>query len=397
MRQVIRNGQTLIRVFSTVVFAALWGCAADEGSSNTAGLSTTELDSPAAAVECKSRSGRSHQPKPLPRRGHKHGRNDNSGSNGSGQGGAASAAGGAPSTGTSTGTSAIPAGTGGYSSGSSSTTSAGGIWGKGGAPGYSGAAGAYFQEHCGDGARDIYESCDDGNLTDGDGCSSTCFAEPGWNCSNGACVPVACGNASTECRADGTCESCDDGNTISGDGCSADCNLEVGWDCWSGTCTQAICGNLTYECALTSSGDYRCEECEDGNASNGDGCSSSCMIEPNWACDGETCHPFACGDGRVDCTRDAQGSWSCESCDDGNQLSGDGCSATCSDEYTGFGGAPGFGGGSNYGTVTPGGSSNYGSTPTLGGSSSFGGTTFIGATATAGRPVKIGAGGTSGA
>jgi cysteine-rich repeat protein len=31
---------------------------------------------------------------------------------------------------------------------------------------------------CGDGARDVNEQCDDGNVLDGDGCSSTCRTEP---------------------------------------------------------------------------------------------------------------------------------------------------------------------------------------------------------------------------
>jgi cysteine-rich repeat protein len=36
---------------------------------------------------------------------------------------------------------------------------------------------------CGDGYTDTFESCDDGNTTDGDGCSSTCTAESGFTCS----------------------------------------------------------------------------------------------------------------------------------------------------------------------------------------------------------------------
>ena len=51
------------------------------------------------------------------------------------------------------------------------------------------------------------------------------------------------------------------------------------------------------------------EQCDDGNATSGDGCSAACIIE-------------YCGDGIL---HPLIG----ETCDDGNNLSGDGCSATC--------------------------------------------------------------------
>ena len=52
------------------------------------------------------------------------------------------------------------------------------------------------------------------------------------------------------------------------------------------------------------------EECDDGNTISGDGCSSVCKTEVG-----------KCGDGIVDVAT--------ESCDDGNRTSGDGCSANC--------------------------------------------------------------------
>jgi cysteine-rich repeat protein len=58
------------------------------------------------------------------------------------------------------------------------------------------------------------------------------------------------------------------------------------------------------------------EECDDGNNLDGDGCSASCVKE-------------FCGDGRVN----ARG----EDCDDGNNLDGDGCSSTCVREFCGDG------------------------------------------------------------
>lgn len=40
---------------------------------------------------------------------------------------------------------------------------------------------------CGDNIRDAGEACDDGNLVDGDGCSSKCAVEPGNQCAANAC------------------------------------------------------------------------------------------------------------------------------------------------------------------------------------------------------------------
>jgi cysteine-rich repeat protein len=45
---------------------------------------------------------------------------------------------------------------------------------------------------CGNGTRDAGESCDDGNLEDGDGCAADCVLEHGWGCPPGeACRRVA--------------------------------------------------------------------------------------------------------------------------------------------------------------------------------------------------------------
>lgn len=63
-----------------------------------------------------------------------------------------------------------------------------------------------------------------------------------------------CGNGTIE---DG--EQCDDGDALSGDGCSSDCELE-----------EDECGD-----GSLSAG----EQCDDGNNSNGDGCSSVCTDE----------------------------------------------------------------------------------------------------------------------
>lgn len=70
---------------------------------------------------------------------------------------------------------------------------------------------------CGNGKLEDGEKCDDGNVADGDGCSSKCLSEK---------VPpptAKCGNGELD---DG--EKCDDGNVVDGDGCSGKCLLEGG-------------------------------------------------------------------------------------------------------------------------------------------------------------------------
>ncbi|MBN2193407.1 MAG: DUF4215 domain-containing protein [Polyangiaceae bacterium] len=62
------------------------------------------------------------------------------------------------------------------------------------------------------------------------------------------------------------------------------------------------------------------EMCDDGNPVSGDGCSSRCLVERGWAClfPGIPCNQ--CGD----CVLEEG-----EGCDDGNSEDGDGCSESC--------------------------------------------------------------------
>jgi cysteine-rich repeat protein len=99
---------------------------------------------------------------------------------------------------------------------------------------------------CGNGTAEGAEACDDGNTTNGDGCSSTCTVE------EHVCV---CGDGVKDVT-----EACDDGNTANGDGCSSTCTIEL-----------PVCGNGVIETG---------ETCDDGNTNNGDGCSSVCVCEP---------------------------------------------------------------------------------------------------------------------
>jgi cysteine-rich repeat protein len=56
--------------------------------------------------------------------------------------------------------------------------------------------------------------------------------------------------------------------------------------------------------------DPAAEECDDGNTADGDGCSSTCLLE-------------SCGDGVIQIF---------EQCDDGNNVNGDGCDSNCHNE-----------------------------------------------------------------
>ncbi len=151
---------------------------------------------------------------------------------------------------------------------------------------------------CGDGILSPGEDCDDGNTADGDSCTS-------------ACTDPLCGDGYVSVG-----ETCDDGNTSNDDSCTVFCEIPVcgdglvssGEDCDDGNtddgdsctsvCTNPICGD-----GYVSAG----EECDDGNTANGDGCTA-------------LCEAAVCGDGIV-----SPG----EACDDGNTVDGDSCSSTC--------------------------------------------------------------------
>jgi fibro-slime domain-containing protein len=225
---------------------------------------------------------------------------------------------------------------------------------------------------CGDGKLEGSEVCDDGNTVDGDGCSSDCLvSDPNYDCSalDMMCVNlVVCGDGKVtgdeqcddaknphgcldDCSGvepgylcsqpgkpcvkvkvavcgDGALdpgEQCDDGdNTVAGDGCSSSCTVDPGWVCPTAgvKCLQEVCGNGV----RTPD-----EECDDGNAIDGDGCSTSpasvavaatkCKVESGWVCPnaGKACIP-KCGDGVKK---------GYETCEDGNSKSGDGCSSAC--------------------------------------------------------------------
>jgi MYXO-CTERM domain-containing protein len=80
---------------------------------------------------------------------------------------------------------------------------------------------------CGNGNRHVNEDCDDGDLMDGDGCSSQCAIEDGWSCTGNPSVCTdTCGNGVRDAG-----EQCDDGNLMDGDGCAPSCREEPFWVC----------------------------------------------------------------------------------------------------------------------------------------------------------------------
>jgi cysteine-rich repeat protein len=172
------------------------------------------------------------------------------------------------------------------------------------------------------------EECDDGNTQDGDGCTQECKIEPGWKCTstNSSDTVMPCVKACGDGKVDKPSEECDDGNALDGDGCGRDCIITIGWACAEDIHGISRCRELP-ECANWKREWEKGEECDDGNFINGDGCSQFCTIEAGYACTNfsykeDVCCATLdlCGNGKKDL---------CEKCDDGNRKSNDGCSSEC--------------------------------------------------------------------
>jgi cysteine-rich repeat protein len=188
-----------------------------------------------------------------------------------------------------------------------------------------------YELFCGNGRVDDHEDCDDGNREAQDGCDERCRGRYDWHCDTPGepCVKDVCGNGRSGFGL------CDDGNTESGDGCSETCDVELNWTCPpEGACEEAHCGNGSLDQYSEDDEDgfagawnvggqlIRREDCDDGNQISGDGCTSRCATEEGWDCglfDG-SCHRPDCGDGYL---------FPPEQCDDGNDQPGDGCDDSC--------------------------------------------------------------------
>ncbi|MEK7615148.1 MAG: DUF4215 domain-containing protein, partial [Patescibacteria group bacterium] len=129
-------------------------------------------------------------------------------------------------------------------------------------------------------------------------CSAACL-NTGSTVKKGQSI---CGNTTVEKG-----EACDGGNATNGDGCSSSCR-------WEGS-SQSYTPKSTCGDGVKGTG----EACDDSNTTSGDGCSSKCLNE------GSTAVKAVCGDNVVDYSVQKGG----EDCDDGNKLNGDGCSNNC--------------------------------------------------------------------
>lgn len=109
---------------------------------------------------------------------------------------------------------------------------------------------------CGNGLRSGIEDCDDGNVGNGDGCSSGCAVETatGFTCTGGVGVKSSCGSTCGN-GLRGTGENCDDGGVAPGDGCSSSCTVEAGWKCTGGMGVKSTCTDDN-ECTL---GTHNCD------------------------------------------------------------------------------------------------------------------------------------------
>ena len=176
---------------------------------------------------------------------------------------------------------------------------------------------------CGNGQMDTGEICDDGNIADGDGCSPSCLSNE--TCNNGV-LDVNLPNSAPEtpaCRdplatATNCAEICEDDPDDDNDRCSPNC-LSTGV-CGNGIVDQYLPvtpNPLTAPagpCEHSTNVGTDCKEsCDDGNQDSGDGCSSNCLSEED------------CGNGIVDVG---------ESCDDG-QRDGRNDSTGCRNDCSG--------------------------------------------------------------
>ena len=234
-------------------------------------------------------------------------------------------------------------------------------------------------EVCGDGILNPAngEQCDDGNLTDGDGCDALCTLEGlpdgsqcetsqvcrSGNCSEGICIaPDPCAAAPADSDGDGVCDAldvCQDGDDTAdadldgvadacdvcpvdnpddsdGDGFCDSVDFCFGNDAIGDVDGDGVCDDLDL-CPFDNPDDSGldgvcdsldiCPIGDDRLDTDLDGVADACDLCPFDATD--SCAVAFCGNTFVDPG---------EVCDDGNTVDGDGCNSTCtSDESCGNG------------------------------------------------------------
>ena len=167
---------------------------------------------------------------------------------------------------------------------------------------------------CGDGeVHPTAELCDDGNRRPGDGCSSQCVSEVGWDCAGEPSVCRQCGDGvcsqgedQCSCPEDCAGATCGDGLCCEAAGeacgCAEDCGEPA---CGDGTCCEseddcpADCGDCgNGRCELDKGEDEcRCpEDCKAGQGECGNGSCCEAGGEDASNCPLDCCQSPVCGD-----------------------------------------------------------------------------------------------------
>ena len=99
----------------------------------------------------------------------------------------------------------------------------------------------------------------------------------------------------------------------------------------NGQCiTSSVCGNGIIEAG---------EQCDDGDTVSGDGCSATCQVEPGWTCVGEPSVCSRCGNGIIEgveqCDGTDLGGQTCTSLGQGFSGGTLACSNTCQFDTSG--------------------------------------------------------------
>ena len=197
-------------------------------------------------------------------------------------------------------------------------------------------------EGCGNGIISRSEQCDDGNARAGDGCSRLCLREEGYRCEG---APSLCSNGDLPSASVSAAQAVDIAPALSASLLSQDpAPAPIAESATSASHSSASAAAnprrgrhsgptsaSVIDVPLLPSVPERAgcgdglivddEACDDGNIRSGDGCSATCSEERGYRCHGwpSVC-TLACGDGIIT---------SPETCDDRNADNGDGCSSFC--------------------------------------------------------------------
>lgn len=174
---------------------------------------------------------------------------------------------------------------------------------------------------CGNGTREPGELCDDGNLLDGDCCSSICRRAPtSTPCDDGN--PCTTGDGCLAGACHGTEVLCDDSNECTLDACNpinAACvNFSFVVCDDDNLCTTESCNETTGDC------DFLPTDCSDGLACTSDDCepeTGACSHGPLDCEDADLCTVDSCDEGANGCVHELM------ICSDGDTCTDDLCDA----------------------------------------------------------------------